>query len=238
MRPVVKEQQVESLGGQFLVVPFKEDGSGSGGYAKEMSDGYKAAESKLMLEQAADADIVITTALNPNRPAPKLVSAEMLAAMKRGSVVVDLAAEIGGNTVITQRDQAVITDNGVTILGFADLVSRLPTTASNLFGNNVAKFLLSVGPTTRPMKDEFAIDYADDAVRGVVVVDKGQNVYPAPSYSPPEPPKKAVEDVAPPRVVPQWERFGADALKLSVLAAVLTCLGRAASPELAVLLTT
>jgi NAD(P) transhydrogenase len=95
-----------------------------------------------------------------------------------------------------------------------------------------------VGPTTRAAKDEFAIDYADDAVRGMLVVDKGQDVYPAPPYTPPEAPKKATADVAPPRVVPQWQRFGADALKLSVLAAVLTALGRAASPELAVLLTT
>mmetsp|Transcript_4609 Transcript_4609/g.14193 ORF Transcript_4609/g.14193 Transcript_4609/m.14193 type:complete len:864 (-) Transcript_4609:28-2619(-) len=237
VRPVVKEQ-VESLGGQFLKVDYQEDGSGSGGYAKEMSDGYKAAEAKLMLEQAADADIIITTALIPNRPAPKLVSKEMIDGMKRGSVIVDLAAENGGNTVLTKKDDTFVTPNGVAILGYTDLVSRLPTTASNLFGNNVAKFLLSIGPTTQPAKDQYAIDYADDAVRGMLVVHDGSLTYPAPPYAPPEPPAKPAASLAPPKEVPQWKKFAADATKLSVLAAVLTGLGRAATPELSVLLTT
>ena len=115
--------------------------------------------------QAAEADVIITTALIPNRPAPKLVREEMVAAMKRGSVIVDLAAENGGNAVCTQKDEAVVTPNGVTCLGYTDLVSRLPTTASSLFGNNVAKFLLSIGPQTSGTKGEYSIDYEDEAVR-------------------------------------------------------------------------
>lgn len=237
VRPVVKEQ-VESLGGQFLKVDYQEDGSGTGGYAKEMSDGYKQAEAKLMREQAEDVDIIITTALIPNRPAPKLVSQAMIDGMKRGSVIVDLAAENGGNTVLTKKDEVYVTPSGVSILGYTDLVSRLPTTASNLFGNNVAKFLLSIGPTTQPAKDAYAIDYADDAVRGMLVVHEGDPTYPAPPYSPPEPPKKAAVEKAPPKPVLQWRKFAGDAAKLTALAALLTALGRAATPELSVLLTT
>jgi NAD(P) transhydrogenase len=164
VRPAVKEQ-VQSLGGKFLTVPYEESGDGGGGYAKEMSDGYKAAEQAMLTEQCADADVIITTALIPNRPAPVLVRAETVAAMRRGSVMVDLAASNGGNVEGTKRDEVVTTPNGVTIIGYSNLASRLPSTASSLFGNNVAKFVLSAGPTTGGNKGEFAIDYADDAVR-------------------------------------------------------------------------
>ena len=160
-----------------------------------------------MLRSAvADADVVITTALIPNRPAPVLVKAEAVAAMRRGSVMVDLAAENGGNIEGTVKDQATVTANGVTILGYTDLVSRLSTTASNLFGNNVAKFLLSVGPQTRGTKGAYAIDYEDEAVRGMLVVDKGVLTYPAPPYEapPPPPPKAAAPVEAPP---PAWRKY-------------------------------
>jgi NAD(P) transhydrogenase len=131
VRPVTKEQ-VESMGAEFLEVPIKEDGSGTGGYAKEMSDEFKAAQAKLMLEQAKDVDIIITTALIPGKPAPILVNEEMLSVMKPGSVCVDLAAANGGNVVATKPDEIVTTSNGVKIVGYTDLPSRLAATASNL----------------------------------------------------------------------------------------------------------
>jgi NAD(P) transhydrogenase len=131
VRPVCKEQ-VESMGATFLEVDIVEDGSGTGGYAKEMSDDYKQAQADLMMEQAADVDIIITTALIPGRKAPVLVNEEMLAVMKAGSVCVDLAAANGGNVAQTRPDEIVTTSNGVKIIGWTDLPSRLANTASNL----------------------------------------------------------------------------------------------------------
>lgn len=177
VRPVTKEQ-VESMGAEFLQVNFQEDGSGTGGYAKEMSDEYKKAQAQLMLEQAKDVDIIITTALIPGRKAPELVSNEMLSLMKPGSVCVDLAAANGGNVAQTVPDQIVITDNGVKIIGYTDLPSRLPTTASTLFANNVAKFLLSIGPQTTKQKGVFQIDLQDDAVQNMLIAYNGQARWP------------------------------------------------------------
>lgn len=131
VRPVCKEQ-VESMGATFLEVDIEEDGSGTGGYAKEMSDAYKAAQAALMMEQAADVDVIITTALIPGRKAPVLVSEEMLSVMKAGSVCVDLAAANGGNVAQTQPNEIVTTSNGVKIIGYTDLPSRLASTASSL----------------------------------------------------------------------------------------------------------
>jgi NAD(P) transhydrogenase len=131
VRSVCKEQ-VESMGATFLEVEIEEDGSGSGGYAKEMSDEFKKAQAALMLEQAADVDIIITTALIPGRKAPVLVNEEMLSVMKPGSVCVDLAAANGGNVAQTKPDEVITTSNGVTIVGYTDLPSRLASTASNL----------------------------------------------------------------------------------------------------------
>ena len=131
VRPVTKEQ-VESMGAEFLQVDYQEDGSGAGGYAKEMSDGFKQAQAKMMLDQAKDVDIIITTALIPGRKAPILVDQEMLNVMKPGSVCVDLAAANGGNVMQAVPDEITTTSNGVKIIGYTDLPSRLPTTASNL----------------------------------------------------------------------------------------------------------
>jgi NAD/NADP transhydrogenase alpha subunit len=131
VRPVTKEQ-VESMGATFLEVDYKEDGSGAGGYAKEMSDGFKKAQAALMLEQAKEVDIIITTALIPGRKAPILVDQEMLEAMKPGSVCVDLAAANGGNVMQTEANKIVTTENGVKIIGYTDLPSRLASTASSL----------------------------------------------------------------------------------------------------------
>ena len=139
VRPVTKEQ-VESMGATFLEVPYKEDGSGAGGYAKEMSDEFKAAQAQMMLEQAGEVDIIITTALIPGRPAPKLVSQEMLDSMRTGSVCVDLAAQNGGNVMGTVKDEVVTTANGVKIIGYVNLPARLAATSSSLvslYENNV-----------------------------------------------------------------------------------------------------
>lgn len=123
---------MESMGATFLEVDIEEDGSGAGGYAKEMSDEYKAAQAKMMMEQAADVDIIITTALIPGRKAPVLVNEDMLAVMKPGSVCVDLAAANGGNVAQTKANEIVTTSNGVKIIGWTDLPSRLPSTSSTL----------------------------------------------------------------------------------------------------------
>ena len=131
VRPVTKEQ-VESMGATFLEVPIKEDGSGKGGYAKEMSDEFKNAQAQMMLEQAKQVDIIITTALIPGKKAPVLVDQNMLDVMKPGSVCVDLAAQNGGNVAQTKAGEIVETDNGVKIIGFTDMPSRLAATASNL----------------------------------------------------------------------------------------------------------
>lgn len=157
VRPVTKEQ-VESMGATFLEVDYQEDGSGAGGYAKEMSDGFKAAQAAMMLEQAKDVDIIITTALIPGRKAPILVNQEMLNVMKPGSVCVDLAAANGGNVMQVKPDEIFTTENGVKVIGYTDLPSRLASTASNLFANNVAKFILSIGPQTTKEKGVFQID--------------------------------------------------------------------------------
>lgn len=194
VRPVTKEQ-VESMGAEFLTVDYQEDGSGAGGYAKEMSEGYKKAQAAMMLEQAKDVDIIITTALIPGRKAPVLVDEEMLAVMKPGSVCVDLAAANGGNVAQTRPNEIVETSNGVKIIGYTDLPSRLATTASNLFANNVAKFLLSIGPQTTKEKAVFQIDLKDDAVQNMLIAYDGEARWPdkiAPFAPPPPPPAPEV----------------------------------------------
>jgi len=194
VRPVTKEQ-VESMGATFLEVPIQEDGSGSGGYAKEMSDDFKKAQAAMMLEQAKDVDIIITTALIPGRPAPLLVDEEMLNAMKPGSVCVDLAAANGGNVLGTEKDRVVV-KNGVNIVGYTSLPGRLPTTSSNLFANNVAKFILSIGPQTKKEKGFFQVDMEDDAVQNMLISYKGEARWPdkITAYNPPPPPPKKEEE--------------------------------------------
>ncbi|KAE8443366.1 hypothetical protein EG329_001924 [Mollisiaceae sp. DMI_Dod_QoI] len=175
-------EQVQSLGAEFVEVELEEDGSGAGGYAKEMSKEFIEAEMKLFLEQCREVDIVITTALIPGRPAPKLITEEMLAAMKPGSVVVDLAAENGGNCVATVPGQ-LIHHKGVTVIGYTDLPSRLPTQSSTLYSNNITKFLLSMAPE----ENSFGIDFKDEVVRGSIVTYKGEIIPTAPRPAPPPP---------------------------------------------------
>lgn len=179
VRPVTKEQ-VEAMGAKFLEVDFKEDGSGDGGYAKQMSEAWHAAARQMLTDQCKEVDIIITTALIPGRTAPIMVTKDMVALMKRGSVTVDLAAEAGGNVETTVKDQKIVTDNGVTCLGYTDLPSRLPTTSSALYSNNISKFLLSIGPQTTKQEGFYYIDHKDEAVRGMLVVENGKMMFPAP----------------------------------------------------------
>jgi len=172
VRPAVKEQ-VKSMGGEFLEVEIEEDGSTEGGYAKEMSKEFIEAEMQLFHDQCKDVDIVITTALIPGRKAPILIKKYMVDDMKPGSVVVDLAAEAGGN-IETITPGEVTVYNNVTHIGYTDLPSRLPTQASTLYSNNLAKLLLSMGDG----KENFNLDMADDVVRGSIVLNKGVTSWP------------------------------------------------------------
>merc|ERR1712088_481638 len=172
VRPAVKEQ-VKSMGGEFLEVDIQEDGSTVGGYAKEMSKEFIEAEMKLFHDQCKDVDIVITTALIPGKKAPILIKKYMIDDMKPGSVVVDLAAEAGGN-IETITPGEVTVYNNVTHIGYTDLPSRLPAQASTLYANNLSKLLLSMAGT----KDHYHLDMADDVVRGSIVLNKGVKSWP------------------------------------------------------------
>ncbi|KAI6118870.1 NAD(P) transhydrogenase beta subunit-domain-containing protein [Pisolithus croceorrhizus] len=195
-------EQVQSLGAEFLEVEVKEEGGGAGGYAKEMSKEFIEAEMALFLEQCKDVDIVVTTALIPGKPAPKLITNEMVAAMKQGSVIVDLAAETGGNCEATKPGELIV-KNGVTVIGYTDLPSRLPTQSSTLYSNNITKFLLSIGENGR-----FYVDLKDEVVRGSIVVHKGEILPPVPRPAPPPattPPATKAEEVQAKAITP-WQK--------------------------------
>lgn len=176
-------EQVQSLGAEFIEVDIQESGEGAGGYAKEMSPEFIAAEMKLFTDQAREVDIIITTALIPGKKAPRLITKSMVEIMKPGSVIVDLAAEAGGNCELTVPGQ-MVTVNGVKIIGYTDLPSRLPTQSSTLYSNNITKFLLSMAPKEK----EFGIDLNDEVVRGAIVTLKGEILPPAPRPVPPPAP--------------------------------------------------
>lgn len=175
-RPEVADQ-VASLGGEYLSVANDKAEVSATGYAKEMDDDYKAREAQLYAEQCKDVDIIITTALIPGRPAPRIITGEMVASMKAGSVIVDMAAANGGNVEGTVKDQAVVTDNGVTIIGYTDLAGRLPAQASQLYGTNLVNLLKLLTPE----KDgTVLLDFEDVVQRGVTVVRDGEITWPPP----------------------------------------------------------
>ena len=176
-RPEVKEQ-VESMGAEFLELDFinEEEEESSDGYAKEMSQAFIDAEMALFMEQAKEVDIIITTALIPGRPAPKLITEDMVKAMKPGSVIVDLAAQTGGNCEYTEKDKTVV-KHGVTVIGYTDLPSRLPTQSSQLYGTNLVNMLKLMTPE----KDgNLVIDFDDEVIRGLTVIKKGNITWPPP----------------------------------------------------------
>ncbi len=216
-RSAVKEQ-VKSMGAEFLELEVREEGEAAGGYAKEMTPEFIRAEMELFAAQARDVDIIITTALIPNRPAPLLITEDMVRSMKKGSVVVDLAAENGGNCALTVPNK-VVERYGVHIIGYVDLPSRLAPTASFLYGNNLVHLLSDMGGAAN-----FKIDRDDTVIRNALVVHNGEITWPPPRAEAP-PPLPAVKPVvvaavpAPPLV----------AQKNPALAAALAALGAAAA---------
>ncbi len=204
-RPEVKEQ-VESMDAEFLMLDFEddEDGAGEGGYAKVMSEEFIKAEMALFAEQAKDVDIIITTALIPGKPAPRLITAEMVESMKDGSVVVDLAAEQGGNCELTEPGQ-VVQKHGVTLIGYTDLPSRLAAQSSQLYATNLRHLLTDL----TPKKDgNIVVDMEDEVIRGATVCKDGETTWPPPapklSAAPPKAapaPAPVVEEEATPSVM-------------------------------------
>lgn len=186
VRPEVAEQ-VESMGAEFVYLDFEsdqQDGAATGGYAAVQSEEFRNAQLAKFRELAPDIDIVITTALIPNRPAPKLWLADMIADMKPGSVVVDLAAERGGNAEGTIADQKVLTDNGVTIIGYTDFPSRMASQSSSLYATNIRHMVADLTPA-KDGKIDHNMD--DDVIRGATVTYDGEITFP-----PPPPKVKAI----------------------------------------------
>ena len=222
-RPEVKEQ-VESMDAEFLELEFEEEGSGAGGYAKVMSKEFIEAEMALFAEQAKEVDIIITTALIPGKPSPELILEDMVKAMKDGSVIVDLAAERGGNCKLTQAGK-VIQVHGVSIIGYTDLPSRLPTQSSQLYGTNLRHLLADMCPD----KDgKVVVNMDDEVVRGATVVKDGAVTWPPPapvlSAAPSKPAEEATMKLPEAKEKPSWVgpaiAFGVGGLALLGLGAV------------------
>ena len=197
VRPEVAEQ-IESMGAEFVFLDFEEaqqDGAESGGYAAPSSPEFREKQLEKFRALAPEIDIVITTALIPNRPAPELWTEDMVEAMQPGSVIVDLAAERGGNCTLTRADERIVTDNDVTIIGYTDFPSRMATQSSNLYANNIRHMLDDLTPD----KDGTpVVDMDDDVIRGALVTHEGEITWP-----PPAPKVKAIASAAPKRKEPE-----------------------------------
>lgn len=226
-RPEVREQ-VESMGAEFLEVDIEEDGSGSGGYARQMSDEFIKAEMALFRAQAEDVDIIVTTALIPGKPAPRLITADMVESMRPGSVIVDLAAEQGGNCELTEPGEVVVR-HGVSIVGYTDLVSRLAAQSSQLYATNLRHLLTELTPA----KDgEAVVDMDDQVIRGLTVIKDGEITWPPPAPEPvtqapapartPEPPQPAA---------PRKRRAWLPLALLAVGAVAILAMGSVAPPD-------
>ena len=221
-RPEVADQ-VKSLGGEYLYVdPAAAAEASATGYAKEMGEDYKVREAALYAEQARDVDIIITTALIPGRPAPRIITADMVASMKPGSVIVDMAAANGGNVEGTVKDQAIVTDNGVTIIGYTDLAGRLPATASQLYGTNLVNLLKLLTPE----KDgQLTLNFDDVVQRSVTVVRDGETTWPPPPVQVSAAPAAAavapVEKPAPKPPMTAGRRLGVTFIAAAVLFALI-----------------
>jgi NAD(P) transhydrogenase subunit alpha len=168
--------QVKSMGGEFVKVDYEEEGSGGGGYAKVMSEGFQNAQREMYAKQAREVDIIITTALIPGKPAPRLITAEMVQSMKPGSVIVDLAAEQGGNCELTERDKVVVR-HGVTLIGYTDLPSRLARQSSTLYATNLFRLAEEL---CKAKDGVINVNMDDDAIRGLTVIKDGAVTWPPP----------------------------------------------------------
>jgi NAD(P) transhydrogenase subunit alpha len=197
-RPAVKEQ-IESMGAEFVTIDFDEDGTGAGGYGKVMSEAFMEAERRLFEEQAKEVDVIITTALIPGKPAPDLLTEQVLKNLKDGSVVVDLAAERGGNCKLCESGK-VVTKHGVKIIGYTDLPSRMASVASNLYGNNLYHLLDDMGGA-----EGYKINEEDEVVRGALVLREGEKRWPPPPPKKEEKPAEAKEEAPKPTPKPTPE---------------------------------
>jgi NAD(P) transhydrogenase subunit alpha len=174
-RPEVKDQ-ILSMDAEFLELDFEEDGTGEGGYAKVMSEEFIAAEMELFAQQAREVDIIITTALVPGKPAPKLITRKMVESMRAGSVIVDLAAEQGGNCALTVPDK-VVAKHGVHVVGYTDLPSRLAAQSSQLYATNIYNLIMEMCPE---QDGNISVDMEDEVIRGATVVNRGEVTWPPP----------------------------------------------------------
>ena len=222
-RPEVKEQ-VESLNADFLTVEIEEDGSGSGGYAKVMSEEYIKAEMELFANQCKEVDIIITTALIPGKPAPKLITKEMISTMKSGSVIVDLASSQGGNTECTKKDELVV-QNGISIIGYTDLPSRLPAQSSQLYATNLYHVLSDLTPEKNGIIE---INMDDDVIRGMTVINKGEITFPPPAIEVSATPKVEHKEVTKEMRVKTERKDSFPFLGLSIAIFLLAALGSVA----------
>jgi NAD(P) transhydrogenase subunit alpha len=187
--------QVVSLGGEFVKVDYEEEGSGGGGYAKVMSEGFQKAQREMYARQAREVDIIITTALIPGKPAPRLITAEMVQSMKPGSVIVDMAAEQGGNCELTEPGKVAV-KHGVTIVGYTDLVSRLAKQSSTLYSTNLFRLAEELCKTKDGVIN---VNMDDDAIRGLTVIKEGSITWPPPAPKLPAAPPAAKPSAMPPK---------------------------------------
>lgn len=231
-RPEVKEQ-VESMGAEFLMLDFEEEGGGEGGYAKTMSPEFIKAEMALFARQAMEVDIIITTALIPGKPAPELITAGMVETMREGSVIVDLAAEQGGNCTLTEPGK-VVERHGVTIIGYTDLPSRLATQSSQLYGTNLRHLLTEM---TKEKDGQITIDMEDEVIRGTTVIKAGEITWPPPApklQATPAPAQQQAAAPATPTAVEEEKKSSkglGPAILLAVGGLALFALGRVAPAD-------
>ncbi|EJX1439242.1 Re/Si-specific NAD(P)(+) transhydrogenase subunit alpha [Salmonella enterica] len=213
-RPEVKEQ-VQSMGAEFLELDFKEEAGSGDGYAKVMSEAFIKAEMALFAAQAKEVDIIVTTALIPGKPAPKLITRDMVDSMKAGSVIVDLAAQNGGNCEYTVANQVVTTDNGVKVIGYTDLPGRLPTQSSQLYGTNLVNLLKLL---CKEKDGNIDVDFDDVVIRGVTVIRDGDITWPAPpiqvSAQPQSAPKAAPAPKELEKPASPWRKYALMALAI------------------------
>ncbi|MGL4725243.1 MAG: Re/Si-specific NAD(P)(+) transhydrogenase subunit alpha [Scandinavium sp.] len=213
-RPEVKEQ-VQSMGAEFLELDFEEEAGSGDGYAKVMSEAFIKAEMALFAAQAKEVDIIVTTALIPGKPAPKLITREMVDSMTPGSVVVDLAAQNGGNCEYTVPGEVFTTPNGVKVIGYTDLAGRLPTQSSQLYGTNLVNLLKLL---CKEKDGNITIDFDDVVIRGVTVVREGEITWPAPPIQVSAQPKAAAkveaEPVEPAKPASPWRKYALMALAI------------------------